>query len=109
LLRRLGYLERIHQRGDPLACAPSPDDAVREPQAVLPQPYKRWLWELELEELGVLCRGIPQLGILVLSVHPSPLFSRLENEEAVLESLAGVKAAAPGADRMPLRRRDTMR
>jgi hypothetical protein len=50
-------------------------------------------WERQLREVDALCRTIPGLGTLLLSVHATPFFSRLENEDAVMASLRTVTAA----------------
>ena len=51
------------------------------------------LWERQLREVDALCRAIPGLGTLLLSVRATPLFSELENEDAVMASLKTVTAA----------------
>jgi hypothetical protein len=50
-------------------------------------------WERQLREVDALCRTIRGLGTLLLSVHATPLFGRLENEDAVMASLRTVTAA----------------
>ncbi len=52
-------------------------------------------WERQLQEVDALCRTIPQLGTVLLSVHATPRFIKLENEDAVMESLGTITAAAP--------------
>jgi hypothetical protein len=51
------------------------------------------LWERQLREVDALCRTIPGLGTLLLSVHVTPLFGKLENADAVMASLRIVTAA----------------
>lgn len=50
-------------------------------------------WELALGQVDALCRRFPELGTLLLTVHPVPRFARLENKAAVAESLKMVTAA----------------
>ncbi|KAK3901821.1 hypothetical protein C8A05DRAFT_16042 [Staphylotrichum tortipilum] len=50
-------------------------------------------WERQLREVDDVCRRIPGLGTLLLSVIPTPRFIWMENEEAVVESLRAVTAA----------------
>ncbi|KXX75046.1 hypothetical protein MMYC01_207766 [Madurella mycetomatis] len=50
-------------------------------------------WERELRRVDALCKKVPELGTLLLSVHKQPRFVWLENEEAVIESLKAITAA----------------
>lgn len=50
-------------------------------------------WERQLRQVDQVCRRIPGLGTLLLSVLPTPRFVWMENEEAVVESLRAVTAA----------------
>jgi hypothetical protein len=49
-------------------------------------------WERQLGEVDALCRAMPGLGTLLLSVLATPRFAGLENESAVMASLRAVTA-----------------
>ncbi|KAK4236800.1 hypothetical protein C8A03DRAFT_16586 [Achaetomium macrosporum] len=67
---------------------------VRHIQVMLWQRRMAASWERQLTELAELCKEIPQLGTLMLSVHAKPRFSRLENQDAVRRSLGVLGPAA---------------
>lgn len=50
-------------------------------------------WERQLQAVDAVCREIPGLTSVLLSVHPEPRFARLVNEEAVVASLRAFTAA----------------
>lgn len=50
-------------------------------------------WERQLQAVDAVCREMPGLTSVLLSVHPEPRFARLVNEEAVVASLRAFTAA----------------
>jgi hypothetical protein len=50
-------------------------------------------WERHLQAVDAVCREMPGLTSVLLSVHPEPRFARLVNEEAVVASLRAFTAA----------------
>ena len=52
-------------------------------------------WARQLHEVDALCRTTPQLGTVLLSVHATPRFVKLQNRDAVMGSLRAITAAAP--------------
>ncbi|KAK1835648.1 hypothetical protein QBC39DRAFT_148259 [Podospora conica] len=50
-------------------------------------------WERYLQAVDAVCREMPGLTSVLLSVHPEPRFARLVNEEAVVASLRAFTAA----------------
>lgn len=49
-------------------------------------------WERQLEEVNDLCRAVPGVGTLLVTVLVTPRFASLDNEDAVMASLEAITA-----------------
>lgn len=70
----------------------------RDNQAAEGYSSQRWrklnaAWEWELRRVDTLCKRVPELGTLLLSMHRPPRFIWIENEKAIAESLRAITAA----------------
>jgi hypothetical protein len=63
--------------------------AVKARQAV-----KDKAWKLAVARVGKACKKVPDLATLTLSIHLRPHFSKLEDEDAVRQSLRVLDTAA---------------
>ncbi|KAH8896657.1 hypothetical protein GQ53DRAFT_818932 [Thozetella sp. PMI_491] len=80
----------LYKERDPEAAGVDPGDGT-----ILGSDWMQRAWEEDLSRLNTICRRLPSLGTLQVSLMARPIYLRLRNEVEVIKSVERFVTAAP--------------